>query len=319
MVQVLVESSIIAEGDRARLVGSFPQLRFTFVDDNVTWAALAPDAEVIFTKGAPLAAVEHAGKLRWLQAGTAGVDRWLASDLVARGVLLTNASGAHGVPIAEQVLAMALCFATRLNVLMRGQSDQRAVRRQVFQQKFELAGQTMLVLGLGDIGGTLAHKAHALGMHVIGVRRSGRPTEPCAAVVTPDYVADVLPQADHVALCLPLTTATSGIIGARQLRLMKPTAYIYNVGRGEAIDGAALRQALAEGWIAGAGLDCLAPSDTPSADDPLWQMPNVILGLHTSGSSPHNSRRITDIFMANLERYLAGQPLENVIDAEAGY
>jgi len=122
-----------------------------------------------------------------------------------------------------------------------------------------------------------------------------------------------------VALCLPLTTATSGIIGESQLRSMKPSAYVYNVGRGEAIDGAALRQALAEGWIAGAGLDCMAPSDTPPADDPLWQMPNVILGLHTSGSSPHNSRRITDIFMANLERYLAGQPLENVIDAEAGY
>jgi phosphoglycerate dehydrogenase-like enzyme len=100
---------------------------------------------------------------------------------------------------------------------------------------------------------------------------------------------------------------------------MKRSAFIYNVGRGVAIDGAALRQALREGWIAGAGLDCLAPSDTPPADDPLWQMDNVILGLHTSGNSPHNSRRITDIFLTNLERYLAGQPLEHVIDAEAGY
>jgi D-2-hydroxyacid dehydrogenase (NADP+) len=223
------------------------------------------------------------------------------------------------VPIAEQVLAMALCFATRLHVLIRAQSGGHDVRKRVYAQKFELESQTMLVLGLGDIGGTLARKARALGMGVLGVRRSGQASADCPDVFTPDHLPALLPRADHVALCLPLTEATRGIIGERELRLMKPSAYLYNVGRGVAVDGTALRRALGEGWIAGAGLDCLAPSDVPAADDPLRQMENVILGLHTSGTSPENSRRITDIFLANLERYRAGRPLLNRIDPLAGY
>jgi phosphoglycerate dehydrogenase-like enzyme len=316
---VLIEASIVADADRVRLVDRFPAVHFTFVDNAAAWNDHAAAAEVIFAKGVPSAAVQRAGSLRWLQVGTAGVDRWLGSDIIGRGVVLTNASGAHGVPIAEQVLAMALSFATGLNILMRARGEHRDARRRVYAQKFELEGQTMLVIGLGDIGGTLAAKAQALGLRVLGVRRSGRATEHCAVVVTPDRLSEVLPQADHVALCLPLTTETKGIIGARELRLMKPSAYVYNVGRGVAIDGTALRQALREGWIAGAGLDCLAPTDVPPPDDPLWHMDNVILGLHTSGSSPQNSRRITDIFMANLERYLAGQPLQNAIDPAAGY
>jgi len=319
VTSVLVEASIVADADRVRWIGRFPTVQFTFVDNDAAWNDHAAAAEIIFAKGVPSAAIDRAVGLRWLQAGTAGVDRWLSSDIVGRGVVLTNASGAHGVPIAEQVLAMALSFATGLNILMRARGEHRDARRRVYAQKFELEGQTMLVIGLGDIGGTLAAKAHALGLRVLGVRRSGRATEHCAAVVTPDRLPEVLPQADHVVLCLPLTAETKGIIGERELRLMKSSAYVYNVGRGVAIDGAALRQALHAGWIAGAGLDCLAPSDVPSPDDPLWQMENVILGQHTSGSSPQNSRRITDIFIANLERYLAGQPLQNVIDAAAGY
>lgn len=318
-MQVLVEATIIQERDRERLIGHFPQVSFVFADNEGAWLKLAPDAEIIFAKGIPAAALECAAGLRWFQAGTAGVDRWLASGILPPGVTLTNASGAHGVPIAEQLLAMALCFATGLNVLMRIREGQPDVRRRVYQQKFELAGQTILIIGLGDIGGTLARKAQGLGMHVLGVRRSGRAMAHCVAVFKPESLPELLPQADHVALCLPLTAATTGIIGGRELRLMKPTAFIYNVGRGVAIDGTALRQALRDGWIAGAGLDCLAPSDTPAPADPLWLMDNVILGMHTSGSSPENSRRITDIFIANLKRYLAGQPLQNVIDAAAGY
>jgi phosphoglycerate dehydrogenase-like enzyme len=121
-----------------------------------------------------------------------------------------------------------------------------------------------------------------------------------------------------VALCLPLTPATHAVIGAAELRAMPQHAYIYNVGRGASIDPDALIMALTEGWIAGAGLDVTSPEPLPD-DSPLWGMPNVILSQHTSGSSPYNAGRITDIFAANLARYLAGEPLQNVIDPGRGY
>jgi phosphoglycerate dehydrogenase-like enzyme len=156
-------------------------------------------------------------------------------------------------------------------------------------------------------------------MRVLGVRRSGAPHPACEMVVTPDRLHELLPVADHVAVCLPLTGETRAIISESELRLMKGSAHVYNVGRGPAIEGQALRRALAEGWIAGAGLDCVEPSDVPADDDPLWNMENVILSHHTSGSSPYNSRRITDIFVENLRKYRAGAPLSNVVTRERGY
>ena len=319
-LDVLVGAEPIAPADRERMVTRFPQVRFTFASGAEEMVAGAPTAEVIFTKGAPREALAAAHGLRWVQAGTAGVDGLLRLGLRERPeVLLTNARGAHGIPMAENILTMALCFATRMHLLIRGQRERARLGPRVIQEKWELHGQTMLVLGLGDVGGTLAEKASALGMRVLGVRRSGAPHPHCSAVYTLPQIPAVLPEADHVAVCLPLTEETRGVLGERELRLMRPTAHLYNVGRGACVDGEALRRALAEGWIAGAGLDCVAPSDRPADDDPLWDMEQVILSLHTSGSSPYNSSRITDIFLENLERYRAGAPLQNLVEPGAGY
>lgn len=174
------------------------------------------------------------------------------------------------------------------------------------------------MVGLGDIGGTLAHKAQQLDMRVLGVRRSNAPFPSLDAQYTPDQLLQALPEADHVALCLPLTPATTGIIDETELRAMRPTAYIYNVGRGASITAAALLRALQEDWIAGAGLDVTDPEPLPD-DSPLWTRPNVILSQHTSGSSPYNADRITNIFLDNLSRYRRGDSLRNVIDQERGY
>ncbi len=318
-MNVLVGAEPIALADRERMASRCSRAHFTFALTPAEMLAAAPGAEVIFAKGIPREVLAAATQLRWVQAGTAGVDGLIRQGLRERDVLLTNARGAHGIPMAENILTMALCFATRMHLMIRSQRTRGRIGRQVIRDKWELHGQTMLVLGLGDIGGTLAQKARALGMRVLGVRRSGRSHQHCDAVYRPEGLPEALPQADHVALCLPLTEETRGVIGERELRLMKPTAHIYNVGRGASIDGDALRQALAEGRIAGAGLDCVAPSDTPADDDPLWDMDNVILSMHTSGSSPYNSQRITDIFLDNLERYLAGAPLVNVVDQRLGY
>ena len=315
-LHILVGPNTVDEIDQRRLADCFPQVRFTFAATADDAHAAAPSADVAFSK--PVDFLAAAPNLRWLQAGTAGVDRALAI-LKGRDVLITNARGAHGIPMAENVLTMALCFATRMHRFIRTQPQHARISRQVIAEKWELHGQTILILGLGDIGGTLAQKASALGLHVLGIRRSGQPHPHCAAVYTPDRLPDVLPLADHVACCLPLTGETRAIIAERELRLMKPTAHVYNVGRGASIEGKALRRALSEGWIAGAGLDCVDPTDTPAPDDPIWDMDNVILSQHSSGSSPYNSRRIADIFADNLHRYLEGRPLTNLVDPTLGY
>jgi len=316
-LRVLVGAATIEEPERRWLAETFPQVAFTFGDEEPPAADV--DYEVIFSKGVDTAVVGNARSLRWFQAGTAGVERVLTALEGRPEVVVTNARGAHGIPMAENILTMALCFATRMHLLIRTQPQRTRIGREVIKEKWELHGQTMLVLGLGDIGGTLAEKAKALGMRVLGVRRSGEPHHACEAVYTPERLHEALPEADHVALCLPLTGETRAIIGERELRLMKPTAHIYNVGRGASVEGKAMRAALAEGWIAGAGLDCVDPSDVPADDDVLWGMENVILSHHTSGSSPYNSRRITEIFAENLRRYLDGKELANVVDRRRGY
>ena len=301
----------------ARLEQEFPGVAFRFCLNPAEFVAAAAEAEIIFSKSFPAGTLDAVTGLRWVQAGTAGVNH-LVNGLAGWDVLLTNATGAHGVPMAELVLGMMLSFAAGLHTASRGPADYNSVRAQILREKFELEGQTLCVLGLGDIGGTLARKAQALGMHVIGVRRGTTPFPHVDAQVTPDRLLDVLPQSDHVALCLPLTQHTTGIVGAAELRAMKRSAHIYNVGRGSSIEPNALIQALREGWIAGAGLDVTDPEPIP-ADSPLWTFPNVILSRHTSGSSPFNATRITNIFAENLGRYLRGEPLHQRVDMQLGY
>ncbi len=315
--RVLVGAATIEEAERRWLAAEFADVRFAFAEDGR--AEAEGGYEVIFSKGVDAAVIEASPELRWYQAGTAGVERVLKALEERPGVMVTNARGAHGIPMAENILTMALCFATRMHRLIRTQPQKARIGREVIKEKWELHGQTMLVLGLGDIGGTLAEKAMALGMRVLGVRRSGAAHPGCEAVYTPQRLQEALPEADHVALCLPLTGETRAIIGERELRLMKPTAHVYNVGRGASLEGKALRRALAEGWIAGAGLDCVDPTDVPADDDVLWEMDEVILSHHTSGSSPYNSRRIAEIFGGNLRSYLSGTALANVVSREKGY
>ena len=301
-----------------RLRSAHPEIVYRLCLSEASFLAAAPEAEIIFTKRWPTGTMAVARQLCWIQAGTAGVERILGSGVAESGVILTNAHGAHGIPMSEIILAMMLAFATGLSALIAGQTQRRRLRDHVLATKFELEGQTLCVLGLGDIGGTLALKARLLGMRVLGVRRGVAIHPQVDQQVAPSELLQALAQADHVALCLPLTADTRGIVGKPELRAMKGTAYIYNVGRGASIEANALERALGEGWIAGAGLDVTDPEPLPD-DSPLWDMPNVILSQHTSGSSPFNADRITSIFLQNLARYLAGEPLANVIDKGRGY
>ena len=187
------------------------------------------------------------------------------------------------------------------------------------QPFFELAGKTMLLIGVGAIGERTAKVAAAMGVHVLGVRRDSARTTPYVdEMYGPDQLLSILPRADFVVLTVPLTRETRGMIGAQELQAIKPSAYVVNIGRGGTIQEGALIRALQEGWIAGAGLDVFETEPLPS-DSPLWDMENVIVTAHYAGLTPHYEERAMAIFVDNLERYCAGKPMRNVVDKRVGY
>lgn len=264
--------------------------------------------------------IERASRLRWLQTAGAGVDGLLHPALIERGILITNNSGVHATNIAEHVLAMMLAFARRLPYLIRGQVAHEWRDDAARTGVFELDGQTLLVVGTGDIGQALARRAAALGMSVLGVRRrAGTELPPgFAEIGSIDHLRDFVPRADHTAICLPLTHATRGLFNREIIFRMRPKSYLYNIGRGPIVDTSALLDALRSGHLAGAGLDVTDPEPLP-ADSPLWDMENVIITAHTSGATPRYWDRAIEILAANITRYRSGQPLLNVVDPTAGY
>jgi phosphoglycerate dehydrogenase-like enzyme len=182
-----------------------------------------------------------------------------------------------------------------------------------------LAGKTLLLIGLGAIGQHTAQVAAALGMRVLGVRRTAsEPFPGIERVAGIKSLHDLLPEADFVVLMTPWTPATRGLIGERELRLMKRDTYLVNVARGGVVDEAALINALRAGWIAGAGLDVFE-HEPLLPDSPLWAMTNVIITGHYAGVTPAYDVRAFEVFLDNLRRYRAGQPLRNVVDKRLGY
>ena len=280
--------------------------------------ALLPDIEIV-VGDFPRELLHEAPKLRWWQQWYAGVD-WLLShpEAAALDFTLTNMSGLHAIPITEHIFAMLLGFARDLPNVVRAQQRKEWIRHDR-DDVFELAGQTMVLIGVGGIGSHTAQVANALGMRVIAVRR--RPAQQVPGIertVGIDQLHDVLPQADFVVNTLPLTGETQQLIGEAELRAMKTTAYLVNIGRGSTMDEEALIRALQEGWIAGAGLDVFASEPLPP-DSPLWEMDNVIVSPHYAGQTNHYDERAIEIFLDNLDRYLSGEPLINVVDKRLGY
>ena len=303
---------------RDRLRREFPDVRFIFATEAQEVAAASADTDVILAHSLPRDALDAATHLRWLQAGTAGASHLLYSELRERNVILTNAR-AQGVPMAEMVLAMMFAFASCMPQLVEARARRDQVGQRVVREKFELQGQTLLICGLGDVGGTLCRKAAGVGMRVIGLRR--RPELDCEGatlVVGVDRLREQLPQADHIAVTLPLTQGTRGFIGEPEFALIRSDAYLYNVGGGATIEGRALVDALRNGRLAGVGLDVTDPDPLPP-DDPLWTLDHVILTQHTSGASPKNQDRVAAIFAQNLRRYLGGEPVWHVVDQLQGY
>jgi len=298
--------------------------------------SLAPDKQVVVTNhhneieavldkieiavgGFPCDLVAQARNLRWLQQWGAGAD-WLRNhpEAVELDFILTNASGVHAIPISQHIFANLLAFARALHRAVRAQTDHDWEFRER-QHVFELAGKTLLLVGVGAIGERTASVARALGMRVLGVRRDPSVSTPgIEAMYGLEQLLEVLPQADFVVLTVPLTNETEGLIDRVALRAMKPTTVLINIGRGGTIQETALIQALKEGWIAGAGLDVFETEPLPQ-NSPLWELDNLIITPHYAGGTPHYDDRALAIFLDNLQRYQAGKPLRNVVDKKLGY
>jgi phosphoglycerate dehydrogenase-like enzyme len=308
-----------------RIQAVSPRLRLTYHPYIVQEAptgmeALLHDVEVLLTYHAAFE-MAPAPRLRWVQLGGDGVDYLHGRPIMASDVIITNARLFAG-PIAEYSIA-TMVMLTRM---LPKAHDEFQVERRWPRDHWteyagpELAGKTLAILGHGSIGRQLARVAQAMDMHVIATRRSiSRPAvEDGVQVFPPDALHDVMARGDFVVVCLPLTLETEGIVGEAALRRMKPTAYLVAVGRGRVIDEAALLRCLREGWIAGAALDVFAQRPLPP-DSPFFDLPNVILTPHMSGISANYPERMTALFFENLGRYLAGQPLLNVVDKQKGY
>jgi phosphoglycerate dehydrogenase-like enzyme len=261
-----------------------------------------------------LAALERQPDLRWVHLRWAGVPRALLDGLAPYPVVLTNGSGAHGPAMAESVLGMVLAHYKRHAELRASQARAEWAPRQLR----ELRGSTVGVVGLGDLGGSIAAAFAGLGAHVLGLRREPRPTPHVEEVFGPGELDRFLGRLDVLVLAAPLTTATAGLIGAEQLARLPRGALVVNVGRGQLLDQAALVAALESGHLAGAALDVYETEPLP-ADSPLWRMANVFVSPHCADNTPESARRGLDIFLRNLARFRRGEPLLNVVDRELGY
>ncbi|HSP29348.1 MAG TPA: D-2-hydroxyacid dehydrogenase, partial [Ilumatobacteraceae bacterium] len=235
-----------------------------------------------------------ARNLEWFHSMSAGVDSPVFSSFLDRGARLTTSSGASAPPIAGTVMVYLLALSRDLPGWLRSQ----AAHDWSPAPFRELDGQRLVVVGFGPIGREVVRLATAFRMDPVVVRRAARGDEPCAVRPLAELI-DTVRDADAVVVALPLAPETRRIISADVIASMKSDAVFVNVGRGEHVDQAALTDALASGRLAGAGLDVFDPEPLPS-DDPLWDLPNVIISPHTSGSSDSTTARVADVFLDNL-------------------
>jgi phosphoglycerate dehydrogenase-like enzyme len=287
------------------------------------------DADALFGYLTP-AMLRLAPRLRWAQSPTASMEKYLYPELVDSPVIVTNMQGIFSDVIADHVLAMVLCFAKNLHTYIRQQlrGHWQMLGREVGElpgyggpgevhpsdtAALTLADCTLGLVGLGGIGRETAKRALAFGMRVLAV--DPRATEAAAGVTLwrPDRLDELLGKSDFVVIAAPHTPETYKLFRRDRIRRMKPTAYLINVGRGVIVDLADLTAALQAGEIAGAGLDVLETEPLPQGH-PLWALPNVIITPHCAAASPRVAERHLATLLDNLRRFVAGQPLRNVVD-----
>jgi phosphoglycerate dehydrogenase-like enzyme len=292
---------------------------YVLTDDTAVVRANLGDCDVVFHVGPPRDALRDswavAGRLRWVQVAGVGVDWALFPELIESGVVLTNSRGVFDTSMPEYVLSLMLALVKDLPGTVRAQQDRRWEHRLLRP----LAGRRAVIVGAGSIGRATGRLLRAVGLAVTLVGRGEREGAPEDGRIR--AVADLrglLASADWLVLVTPLTAETRGLVGARELASLPAGARVVNIGRGPVLMEGALIESLRTGKLAGAALDVFEQEPLP-ADSPLWAMPNVIVSPHIGGDISDTPAVFTDAFLANLERYMRGQPLQNVVDKRLGY
>ena len=278
-------------------------------------------AEVIFgvCRGSDLALAPN---LKWIQLSIAGVDT-LDPELRESPVMLTNYAGAFAPGIAETSLGLLLCLTrglSRYYVPQFLRHEWKPVGTAKSADHVEIAGRTMGIVGLGGIGRAIARTAHnGFGMRVIATdARTGDRPDYVAELHPPSWFEAMILQADVLVAAAPLTPETRGMFNESVFRRMKRSAYFLAVSRGPLFDDLALVKALRENWIAGAGLDVF-PKEPPPPDHPIFDCPNVVMSMHTSGWGPDRQVRLIELFCENLRRYVGGRELLNIVNKKLGF
>lgn len=279
--------------------------------------SLLAQAEIIYGHQPPQNVIVRSPRLKWIQTMLAGVDHFLTDDIVKSRVIVTNMRGIHASQVSEMAFCMMLMFAKQALLCFLNKQGKKWER---FIPML-LCSKAMGIVGLGGIGRGLARMSKCFGMRVIATRRSATKSGRARYVdliIPMQNLRALLSESDFVVLLLPSTPETYKLIGEKELRTMKPTAYLINVGRGSTVDEEAMVRALEQGWIAGAGLDVYTVEPLP-VDSKLWELPNVIISPHVSGRMMNYDEVVTELFCDNLKRYITGKRLRNVVNKKRGY
>jgi phosphoglycerate dehydrogenase-like enzyme len=275
-------------------------------------------ADAVITYGLPpVSRLADASQLRWIQLISAGVPRDLCSPAQQRGITVTNLAGLYGPSIGEHAFALLVTLARNLHVAFRNQADRRWDRT-IADTMTDLHGRTLAIVGLGNIGQSIARLGRAYGLRVVGCRRTERPAPFVDRVYPPSEIAAMLSEADFLAIAAPQTPHTEGMLGPAEFAALKPGCIYVNVSRGGIAQEPALLAALESGRVRAAGLDVFAVEPLPS-DHPFWRMPNVLVSPHYSGETINTSSRPAERFARNLRNWLSSAPLEGVVDLQWGY
>jgi D-2-hydroxyacid dehydrogenase (NADP+) len=304
------------------LRGDFPEHQFVQLESNDRVPAEIEDTDVFIGYLVRPPDFLRARRLKWIHAPTAAVHQLMYPELVASSVRVTNSTGIHGPVVAEHAVALIMALAKRIPQSMRYQQKKQWAQAEAWGElphPREIAGGTVAVVGMGGIGAEFTRLAKALGMRVLAVRENPEKGAGGAdEVYSGVQIDDVLPQADYVLLCAPLTPATGGIINAARLAKMKRDAYLVNVSRGALIVEDDLVRALQQKQIGGAALDVFVEEPLPSESE-FWSLDNVLITPHTASFTKLLWERHYQHIVENMKRFLAGRPLLNEVDKQRGY